>query len=114
MLKKKIWANFQRIVEVFTQKIFNMLSNIWVWDPGSGIRDPGSGKTLFRIPDPGVKKALDPGSRIRIRNTVCDNLPSHVSLEVISLCRENNIEYVCLPQTARTRCSPLMLESLAP
>jgi hypothetical protein len=28
MLKKKIWANFQRIVEVFTQKIFNMLSNI--------------------------------------------------------------------------------------
>ncbi len=61
-LKKKIWANFQRIVEVFTQKIFNMLSNIWVWDPGSEIRDPGSGKNLFRIPDPGVKKAPDPGS----------------------------------------------------
>ena len=53
MLKKKIWANFQRTVEVFTQKIFNMLSNIWVWDPG---------KNLFRIPDPGVKKAPDPGS----------------------------------------------------
>jgi hypothetical protein len=32
---------------------------------GSGIRDPGSGKNLFRIPDPGVKKAPDPGSRIR-------------------------------------------------
>jgi hypothetical protein len=30
MLKKKIWANFQRIVEVFTQKFFTMLSNIWV------------------------------------------------------------------------------------
>jgi hypothetical protein len=31
---------------------------------GSGIRDPGSGKNLFRIPDPGVKKHLipDPGS----------------------------------------------------
>jgi hypothetical protein len=29
---------------------------------GSGIRDPGSGKTYFRsrIPDPGVKKAPDP------------------------------------------------------
>ncbi len=39
--------NFQRIVEVFTQKIFNMLSNIWVWDPGSEIRDPE--KNLFRI-----------------------------------------------------------------
>jgi hypothetical protein len=38
---------------------------------GSGIRDPGSGKNLFRIPDPGVKKhpIPDPGSRIRIRNT---------------------------------------------
>ncbi len=29
---------------------------------GSGIRDPGSGKNLFRIPDPGVQKAPDPGS----------------------------------------------------
>ncbi len=35
-----------------------------------GIRDPGSGSgiCLFRIPDPGVKKAPDPGYRIRIRN----------------------------------------------
>jgi hypothetical protein len=32
------------------------------WDLGSGIRDPGSGKNLFRIADPGVKKAPDPGS----------------------------------------------------
>ncbi len=29
---------------------------------GSGIRDPGSGKNLFRIPDPGVQKHPDPGS----------------------------------------------------
>jgi hypothetical protein len=29
---------------------------------GSEIRDPRSGKKLFRIPDPGVKKAPDPGS----------------------------------------------------
>jgi hypothetical protein len=55
MLKKKIWANFQRIVEVFTKKIFNMLSYIWVWDPGSEIRKKP-------IPDPGVKKAPNPGS----------------------------------------------------
>jgi hypothetical protein len=42
MLKKKIWASFQRIIER---------------DPGSGkkpIPDPGS--------SPGVKKAPDPGS----------------------------------------------------
>ncbi len=31
-------------------------------DLGSEIRDPGSGKNLFRIPDPGVIKAPDPGS----------------------------------------------------
>jgi hypothetical protein len=31
-------------------------------DLGSGIRDPVSGKNLFRIPDPGVKKAPDPVS----------------------------------------------------
>jgi hypothetical protein len=57
MVKKNIWANFQRIVEVFTQKIFNMLSNIWIWDPRSGIRKKP-------IPDPGSRgqKAPDPGS----------------------------------------------------
>ncbi len=62
VLKKKIWANFQRIREPFTQKIVNKLSKIWIWDPGSGIRDPE--KTYFRsrIPDKGVKKAPDPGS----------------------------------------------------
>jgi hypothetical protein len=48
VLKKKIWANFQRIIELFTQKIVNKLSKLWIWDPGS------------RIPDPGVKKAPDP------------------------------------------------------
>jgi hypothetical protein len=59
MVKKKIWANFQRIIEVFTHKIATKLSKIWVWDP-----DPGSEirKNLFRIPDPGVKKAPNPGS----------------------------------------------------
>jgi hypothetical protein len=62
MVKKKIWANFQRIVEVFTRKIFNMLSNIWIWDLGSGIRDPASGIRKKPLPDPGVKKAPDPGS----------------------------------------------------
>jgi hypothetical protein len=55
VLKKKIWAIFQRIIELFTQKIVSKFSKILVWDPGSG-------KNLFRITDPGVKKAPDPGS----------------------------------------------------
>jgi hypothetical protein len=39
MLKKIIWANFQRIIDLFTQKVVKKLSKIWVWDPGSrGIR----------------------------------------------------------------------------
>ncbi len=64
MLKKKIWANFQRIIELFTKKFVKKLLKIWSWDPGSEIRDPGSVKNLFRIPDPGVKKhpIPDPGS----------------------------------------------------
>jgi len=57
ILKKKILATFQRIMELFTQINVTKLSKIWVWYPGSG------------IPDPGAKKSPDPGSRIRIRNT---------------------------------------------
>jgi hypothetical protein len=64
VLKKKIWANFQRIIELFTQEIVNKLSKIWIWDPGSEIRDPEKTYSGSRIPDPGVKKAPipDPGS----------------------------------------------------
>ncbi len=59
MLKKKIWAHFQRIKELFTQKFVTKLLKIWVWDPGSDIRDPekyypGSriqGSKRHRIPD---------------------------------------------------------------
>jgi hypothetical protein len=48
VLKKKIWANFQRIIELFTQKIVTKLSKIWLWDPGSrGQKGTGSW-----IPDP--------------------------------------------------------------
>ncbi len=61
MLKKKIWASFQRIIELFTQKIVTKLSKIWVWDPGSEIQDLEKtysgyriqGSKRHRIPDPG-------------------------------------------------------------
>jgi hypothetical protein len=62
MLKKKIWVNVQRIIQLFTQKIVTKLSNVLVWDPGSG-------KNLFRIPDPGSRGQKGNGARIRIRNT---------------------------------------------
>jgi hypothetical protein len=57
VLKKKIWANFQRIIELFTQKV-SLSSQKY----GLGIRDPRSGIRKKPIPDPGVKKAPDPGS----------------------------------------------------
>jgi hypothetical protein len=57
MLKKKIWANFQRIIELFTQKIVTKLSKIWVSDPGSKIRDSEK-----PIPDPGPRGQKGTGS----------------------------------------------------
>jgi hypothetical protein len=49
MLKKKIWASFQRIIELFTQKLVTKISKIWVWDPGSEIRDPEKTYSRTRI-----------------------------------------------------------------
>jgi len=53
--REKIWTNSPRITIHLTQNIVTKLSKLWVWDPGSG-------KNLSRIPDPGVKKASDLGS----------------------------------------------------
>ncbi len=51
VLKKKIWAKFQRILELFTKKIVKKLLKIWSWDPGSGIGF-FQGSKRHRIPDP--------------------------------------------------------------
>jgi len=67
MLKKKIWANFQRIIELFTKKIVKKLLKIWSWDPGSGIRDPGSG-----IRDP---EKIYSGSRIQGSKSTQSRIP---------------------------------------
>ncbi len=45
--RKKIWANSQRIIGVFGPKKMPLSSQKY----GFGIRDPGSIKNLFRIPD---------------------------------------------------------------
>ncbi len=71
VLKKKIWANFHRIIELFTQKIVTKLSKIWVWDPRSGIRKK-------HIPDP-ESRVPDPVSRIQgsKRHRIPDPDPQH-------------------------------------
>jgi hypothetical protein len=80
MLNKKIRANFQRIIELFTQKLSLSSQNMGL---GSGIRDPRSGirdleKTYSgsRIPDPGSKGQKGTGSRIP------DPDPQHWFLQV--------------------------------
>ncbi len=62
MLEKKGWASFQRIIELLTQKFFTKLSKIWVWDPGSEIRDPEKNYSGSRFRIQGSKMAPDPGS----------------------------------------------------
>ncbi len=93
MVKKKIWANIQNIIELFTQKIDPMLSKVRVWDPGSG-------KNLFRIQ----------GSK---RHRIPD--PEHCT-DVRKLSRGGSTEYHASPpsikfhsatsQAARRRAAP--------
>ncbi len=62
-----MWANWQKIVELFTQIIVSKLSKIRVGIQvsGSGIRNPGQNlKKRIDISDPMVKKMPDTDSRI--------------------------------------------------
>jgi hypothetical protein len=58
-----MWAKFQRIIELFTQKVVTKLSKYEF-----GIRDPRSGIRNKPIPDPGSRVQKGTGSRIRIHN----------------------------------------------
>jgi hypothetical protein len=70
--KKKIWANFQRIIELFTQKFVSKFSKIWVWDPG-----------------PGSRGQKGTGSRIRIRNTGLQLLVFNIGFCPCAIWKEN-------------------------
>jgi hypothetical protein len=55
---------------------------------GSGIRirDPGSGKNPFRIPDPGVKKAPDPQHCLQDRKYRYLLVPVCTGIVLVDLC----------------------------
>ena len=69
MMKKKIWANFQRIIE-----LFNLKKNIGL----------GSGIWKKHNPDPGTKKGPNP--RSRIRNTAISALDQKIMINFLGLC----------------------------
>ncbi len=104
VLKKKNWANFQRIIELFTQKIVIKLSKIWVWDPGSGKTYSGSriqGSKRHRIPDPDpqhcwfgylelywdkrwIRISIETHAEFRIQSTALNTFGSIRNLRIIS------------------------------
>ncbi len=58
------FASATKNLSILTQKIVSKLSQIW-----SGMFIPHPYQIFLPIPNPGVKRAPDLGSRIRIRNT---------------------------------------------
>ncbi len=64
-VKKVYFPKTLWIIVHFTQKFVIKLSKIWflIWDPGSEIRDPGSGKNILRIPDSRSKRHQIPDPR---------------------------------------------------
>jgi hypothetical protein len=96
ILKKKIWANFQRITELITLKIVTKLSKIWVWDPGSadpewvfsGIQDPEKTHSGF-----GSRGQKGTGSRIRNTATAPPLYPFMVYLSGV---KTQNLPLSCI------------------
>jgi hypothetical protein len=82
---------------------------IRIRDPGSetGIRDPGTGKTLSRISDPGVKKALDHGSGTATLATrpIVDVFFSHIGFIIFRMGHEKPTEEAL--STANSEASEL-------
>jgi hypothetical protein len=60
LVKKKKFGPIYKELKKFLPKKLSLRSQKYGWR--FRIRDPESGKNLFRIPDSGVKKAPDPGS----------------------------------------------------
>ncbi len=101
MLKKKIWANFQRFIGLLTQKIVIKLLKIWVWDPGSVIRKKP-------IPDPGSRDKKSTGSRIRIRNTakiMHDFIAGRSAMQIRVV--DPNSEYTNSDLIYKTKCEKI-------
>ena len=96
----------------------NNLWTSWCKDGPAGTRysitqhgwfDMQTFEDLFETTFLPVAKKL-PGKKILLG----DNLASHISISVIALCKENNVEFVCLPQNATHLIQPLDVGIYAP
>jgi hypothetical protein len=78
VLKTKIWANFQRIIEFFPKKLSlsSQKYGFGIRDPGSEIQDPGSG---IRDPGSGIRKKPISDPRSRIQGSKRHRIPDPVS-----------------------------------
>jgi hypothetical protein len=75
--RRKKFGPISKELYTFLSKKLSLISQKY----GFGIRDPRSGKNLFRIPDPGVKKAPDPGSAtLRLTSYKCIRVPVRLCL----------------------------------
>jgi hypothetical protein len=87
VVKKKIRANFQRIIELFTQKIVTKLSKIWIWDPRSGIRDPEKTYSGSRIQGSKRHRIPDPDPQHWIKGNVLDKAQAELWFDTYMNCR---------------------------
>ncbi len=62
--RKKCWSIFKELYNFLPKKLSlsSLTYGFGIRDPGSEIQDPEKTYSGSRIPDPGVKKAPDPGS----------------------------------------------------
>jgi hypothetical protein len=80
--EEKNLDQFSKNYRTFTLKIVTQKMGL-----RSGRQDPRSGKNLFRIPDPGVKKAPDPGSATLCKGNARSCLSKSLRLALLRLSR---------------------------
>jgi hypothetical protein len=80
--RKKFGPISKNYKTFYPKNFVTKLSKIWVWDPGSGIRDPGSGKNLFRTQIQGSKRHRIPDPDPQHWLPVLDTYIYHVSVQI--------------------------------
>ncbi len=97
------FAKTLRIIVHFTQQFVIKLSKIWVWDPGSEIRDPektysGSRVKKARLPDPGSAILK---TSIRMRSVTFFQFEFSITAIISTPNTGTRLEVTCVPYTTQ-------------